>query len=111
MSTMTPYRTLGEAVQEFCFISAEFRDYPLQLRIAFLRIFSWLPDRDAALSLEAVTASTARMIRDRACRERGWRFANQALTMVQIIVARGVDSGVLHKNRVRQIPKILPPRR
>lgn len=90
--------------------SDEFRAYPLQVRAAFQRVAAWLPSREASFPITQINASFAKMLRDKAACERGWRFGNQALAMLQIVVARAVASGVLEKNRVRQLPKILPPR-
>ena len=96
----------------FTFLESEqFRSRPLNVRTTFRSVATWLPDREASFLLEDVTAPFARMLRDRACRERGWRFANFTLALLQAVIARAVDSETLSRNSVRQIRKILPPRR
>jgi hypothetical protein len=50
------------------------------------------------------------MLRDKAARERGWKFGNYALLMLQSIIKAAVEAGALSTNRVKQVPKILPPR-
>jgi hypothetical protein len=107
---MSPHCSVYEAYRDFRG-SPEFRNYPLRVRDAFQRVATWLPAREAAFSIVEINAPFARMLRDRACRERGWRFANFTLALLQALIARAVDSGMLTKNPVRQIQKILPPRR
>jgi len=89
--------------------SERFMEYPLQVRTAFIKIQRWLSDREASLLLENITAASARMLRDRAARERGWRFGNQTLVLLNIVVMRAVSCGILSKNRIRQVSKIPPP--
>jgi hypothetical protein len=85
-----------------------FLEHPLGVRTAFQRIAAWLPVRDASYPLARINASFGKMLRDRAARERGWKFGNMTLVLVQILVARAVKTGTLADNRVKQIPK-LPP--
>ena len=101
--------SIREAIVEFQ-LAPRYREFPLPVRAAFQRVAAWLPERDAAILLPEITASRAKKLRDQAERQRGWRFANQTLTLIQAIVVRAVNAGVLTKNRVRSVPKILPPR-
>lgn len=102
-------RTLRHAIVDLK-SSDYYRNLPLELRTAFAKIESWLSGREASFRLEDITASFARMLRDKAARERGWKFGNHALVLVQLIINAEVDAGTLSKNRVRQVPKLLPPR-
>jgi len=104
-----PNHTVCEAFIELQ-QSEQFREYPLQVRDAFQRVATWLPPRQASLPIIEINASLARMLRDKAARERGWKFGNYALLLLQSIVNAAVDAGTLSKNRVRQVPKLLPPR-
>jgi hypothetical protein len=90
--------------------SNEFRDYPLQVRDAFQRVATWLPPRQGSLPIAEINAAYAKMLRDKAARERGWKFGNYALLLVQSIANAAVDAGALSNNRVKQVPKLLPPR-
>jgi hypothetical protein len=88
--------------------SERFREYPLQVRDAFQRVATWLPPRQASLPIIEINAALARMLRDKAARERGWRFGNYALLLLQSIVNAAVDAGTLSSNRVKQVPKLAP---
>jgi hypothetical protein len=90
--------------------SDSFRQHPLQVRATFHQVAIWLPPQLASIPITAINASFAKMLRDKAARERGWKFGNHALLLVQSIVNAEVDAGTLSKNRVRQVPKLLPPR-
>ena len=90
--------------------SDEFREYPLQVRAAFQRVATWLPSREASFPVTEINASFAKMLRDKAARERGWKFGNYALLLLQSIIKAAVDAGTLSANRVQQVPKLLPPR-
>jgi hypothetical protein len=105
---MTHQNTLKGALLQFR-SSDSFRERPLQVRTAFDKIIQWLPDRDGSLPLDAITASFARTLRDRAARERGWKFANTTLVLVQMLVGRAIETGVLAVNSVKQVPKLPPP--
>jgi hypothetical protein len=89
--------------------SERFREYPLQVRVAFQRVATWLPPRQASLPITEINASFAKMLRDKAARERGWKFGNYALLLLQSIIKAAVDAGTLSANRVQQVPKLLPP--
>jgi hypothetical protein len=88
--------------------SDRFREYPLQVRIAFQRVATWLPPRQASLPITEINASFAKMLRDKAARERGWKFGNYALLLLQAIVKVAVEAGTLPSNRVKQVPKLAP---
>ena len=91
--------------------SEQFREYPLQVRDAFLRVGAWVPPLQASSPVVQVNASFAKMLRDKAARERGgYKWGNYALLFVQAIVKAAVDAGTLSRNRVAQVPKLLPPR-
>jgi hypothetical protein len=90
--------------------SERFREYPLQVRAAFHRVAEWLPTRQASLPITEINASFAKMLRDKAARERGWKFGNYALLLLQSIIKAAVDAGTLSANRVRLVPKLPPPR-
>jgi hypothetical protein len=103
-----PNGTLREAfieVQQ----SEGFREYPLQVRAAFQRVEAWLPPKQAALPITEIDGSFARMLRDRAARERGWKFGNYTLLLLQATINAAVEAGTLPTNRVKKVPKILPP--
>jgi hypothetical protein len=88
--------------------SERFREYPLQVRAAFHRVAEWLPTRQASLPITEINASFAKMLRDKAARERGWKFGNYALLLLQSIIKAAVDAGTLSANRVKQVPKLAP---
>lgn len=92
-------------------MSDQFRQHPLQVRAAFQRVATWLPPREAAFPIKEINAAFARMLRDKAARERGWKFGNYALLLVQAISKVAVDAGALPNNRVKWVPKLPPPRR
>jgi len=90
--------------------SERFREYPLQVRDALQRIAAWLPPRQASLRIIEINASFAKMLRDKAARERGgYKWGNYALFFVQAIVKAAVDAGALSNNRVKCVPKLPPP--
>lgn len=89
--------------------SHRFREHPLQVRAAFQRVATWLPPRQASLPLAQVNASFAKMLRDKAGRERGYKFGNHTLLMLQSTIKAAIDAGTISKNRVRQVPKLPPP--
>jgi hypothetical protein len=101
--------TLKEAFLEFQG-SEEFRDYPLQVRTAFQRVITWLPPREASFPIATIDASFGRMLRDKAARERGYKFGNYALLMLKSIIKVAINAGTLYSNRVAQVPRLLPPR-
>lgn len=100
--------TIQEAFSTF-WNSDDFRKLPLKVQIAFLKIFDWLPPREKSVPLALITAASATMLRNRAARERGWRAANHALVLIQILSARAVDAGALPMNRVKSVSKLPPP--
>ena len=89
--------------------SERFREFPLRVRDAFQRVATWLPPRQASFPIVQVNASFAKMLRDKAGRERGYKFGNHTLLMLQSIIKASVDAGTLSSNRVKQVPKLLPP--
>jgi hypothetical protein len=100
--------TLIEALFDFQKLD-QFREHPLRVRMIFQAIVVWLPNRERTFPLAAVNASFAKQLRDKAAQERGWRFGNHALVLLQAVIARAVDIGTLTVNCVRQIPKLPPP--
>jgi hypothetical protein len=90
--------------------SDRFRKHPLSVRMAFQRVADWLPPREASWPMIEINTSFANLLRDKAARERGWRFGNYALILVQTLVAEAVTAGKLSKNRIRQVQKLPPPR-
>jgi hypothetical protein len=103
------WKSLRDAFQEFRDSPAYWR-YPLSVRSRFQQVVSWWPDRDADFPLAKVNAAFARMQRDRAALAQGWRAGNFALLLLQALVARAVQTGVLTVDRVKQVPKLLPTR-
>lgn len=101
--------TLREAFEEFR-ASRDYWSHPLSVRSRFQQVASWWPNRDADFSLTKVNATFARMQRDRAALAQGWRTGNFALILLQTLVARAVETGVLPTNRVRLVPKLPPIR-
>lgn len=101
--------SIAEALARFE-TSGENCRFPLQVRDTFRCFQNWLPVREANFALADVTAAFARRLRDKAARERGWRFGNYTLFFLQAVVKAAVDAGGLSTNRVKQVPKILPPR-
>jgi hypothetical protein len=101
-STLEAYRAYAEL--------DEFRALPLKVRTALRSVANWLPPREASYLLIDIDASFAKKLRDRASRERGWRFGNYALLLLQSIIKAAVDAGTLPTNRVKQVPKLPPPR-
>jgi hypothetical protein len=85
-----------------------YREYPLKVRDAFQRVATWLPPRHASLPITEINASFAKMLRDKAARERGWKFGNYALLLLQAIIKAAVEAGTLSSNRVKQVPKLAP---
>jgi hypothetical protein len=85
--------------------------YPMEVREAFARVICWLPPRYASLPLAKIDAMTAKILRDKAGRERGYRFGNCTVFLLQSIIKEAVSAGALSTNRVKQVPKLLPPRR
>lgn len=90
--------------------SERYREYPLQVRASFERVATWLPPREASFPITGINASFAKILRDRACRERGWKFANLTLVLIQRLVADAVEAGALESNRAAQVPKLPPTR-
>lgn len=101
--------SLREAFQEFENSTAYWR-YPMSVRSRFQQAVSWWPDRDANFLLTQVNATFAKMQRDRAALARGWRAGNFALILLQTLIARAIENGVLTVNRVKQVPRLLPSR-
>jgi hypothetical protein len=106
---VTGPRNLEEAFSSLI-ASEGFRGYPLAARAAFLSAHAWLQPKVRDTLLIGITASLARNWRDQAARERGWRFGNIVLVLVQTVVARTVAAGELAPNRVKCVPKLPPPR-
>jgi hypothetical protein len=73
--------TLVQALFEFQ-KSDEFCEHPLQVRMAFQVIATWMPDREASTPLVEINASFAAHLRNKAARERGWHFGDHALVLV-----------------------------
>jgi len=90
--------------------SAAYWRHPLSVRSRFQQVASWWPARDADFPLTGVNAAFAKTQRDRAARAQGWRAGNFALILLQTLVARAVEAGALTTNRVKLVPKLLPPR-
>ncbi len=101
--------SLRQAFQEFENSNTYWR-HPPSVRMRFQQVVSWWPVRDAQFSLADVNASFAKRQRDRMALAQGWRAGNFALVLLQALVARAVDAGALPTNRVKVVPKILPPR-
>ena len=101
--------SLREAFQDFEKADA-YWSYPLSVRSRFQRVAAWWPNRDASFRLAQVNANFAKTQRDRAALAQGWRAGNFALVLLQALVAEAVEAGVLTNNRVKQVPKLLPPR-
>jgi hypothetical protein len=101
--------TIREAFRDFETSSA-YWSYPIAVRSRFQQVAAWWPDRDACFPLAHVNATFATMQRDRAALARGWRAGNFTLIVLQLLIARAVESGVLTINRVKQVPRLLPPR-
>jgi hypothetical protein len=91
--------------------SDEYWLLPFVVRNSFQKIAAWLPDREALLPLAEINASSAKRLRDKAARERGWKFGNMTLVLIQVLVARAVETEILTSNRVRQVSKLPPPHR
>jgi hypothetical protein len=91
--------------------SDEYWTYPVGVRAAFQRVVTWFPPRQASFPLAEINASFAKMLRDKAGRERGYKFGNHVLVLLQAIIKAAVDAGALSTNRIKQVPKLLPPRR
>lgn len=102
--------SLREALASFL-ASEEYWSYPVEVRSAFQSVVGWLPPRQASLTITEIKASFAKMLRDKAGRERGYKFGNYALLLLQAITKAAVGAGALSTNRVKQVPKLLPPRR
>jgi hypothetical protein len=98
---------IREAIRNFL-ETETFRTLPLQIRTQFSKVATWLPEREALFLVFDINASFARNLRDKAARERGWKFGNFALILVQAVVANAVAAGILSKNRVQQLPKLRP---
>ena len=101
--------SLREALASFL-ASDEYWAYPIGVRAAFLSVAAWFPTKQSSLPMIEINASFAKMMRNKAARERGWKFGNYTLLLLQSIVTAAVDAGTLSKHRVRQVPKLLPPR-
>jgi hypothetical protein len=108
-SNLFQTRRIREAILELQ-LAPQYREYPLEVRSAFHRVAAWLPPREASFPIAQVNASFATMLRDKAGRERGYRFGNYALLLLQSIIKAAVDAGTLSANRVRLVPKLPPPR-
>ena len=106
---ITPYKSLAEVFEDFR-TSGSYRLIPLSVRTRFDLVVSWWPERDAAFPLANVDAAFAKTQRDRSARAMGWRAGNFTLVLLQTLVDYAIRSGALTKNRVRQVPKLLPPR-
>src|SRR5438132_1324685 len=89
--------TLIDAYADFC-RSTEFRKYPLKVQASFESAFAWLPKPEKMLSLTNLSAHGARRLRNRGARERGWRFGNMVLALLQILVARGIANGDVERD-------------
>lgn len=100
---------LREAFRGFEKSTAYWR-YPISVRGRFQQAASWWPARDANTPLGLVNAAFAKRQRDRAAQAQGWRAGNFVLVLLQVLIADAVTSGFLKKDRVRLVPKILPPR-
>ncbi|WP_128958263.1 hypothetical protein [Bradyrhizobium guangzhouense] len=96
-----------EAIADFR-QSEGYREFPLQVRSYFESIAKWLPAREASLPLAAIDAGFAKRLRDRAGRERGYRFGNHTLLLIQVLVKRAVRAGAPLKDRVRNVPRLAP---
>ena len=107
--TAERWRPLGEVLDEMA-ASGCFHTLPLEARVSYQRLIRWLPHRERSLTLQDVTASFARVLRDRVARELGWRNGNRMLSLIQLVIARAVQSGELQKDRVRNVPKLPPTR-
>jgi hypothetical protein len=101
--------SLREAFQDFENSDAYWR-YPLSVRSRFQQVVRWWPPRDAELPLTQVNAAFAKRQRDRAAFAQGWRAGNHTLILLQALVAKAVEAGVLPVNRIRQVGKLSPPR-
>jgi hypothetical protein len=106
---IAPCKSLSDVFEDFG-TSDEYRLIPLSVRTRFHLVVSWWPERDAAFPLANVNAAFAKTQRDRSARAMGWRAGNFTLVLLQTLVDYGIKSGALTKNRVRQVPKLLPPR-
>ena len=100
--------SVGEAYAQFR-TSDEYWSWPPSVRVAFHKVHCWLPQRATKTALAGVNARFARALRDKAARERGWKFGNYALLLLQSIINAAVHAGALSNNRVKQVPKLLPP--
>ena len=107
-TSQTDDDTLIQALFEYQ-RSDQFREHTLPVRMTFQAIVVWMPDRERSLRLIEVNASFARRLRDKAARERGWRFGNHVLVLLQTVIASAVGIGMLTVNSVRQVPKLPPP--
>ena len=101
--------TLAQAFVKFRSLE-KFRSCPLKTRTYFQNVADWLPDREAYFPVTCVNALFAKRLRDKAARARGWKFGNYALVLVQILIAEAIETNTIAVNRVRQVPKLLPPR-
>jgi hypothetical protein len=102
--------SLREALASFL-ASDEYWTYPVGVHAAFQSVVTWFPPRHASLPIVEINASFAKMLRDKAGRERGYKFGNYALLLLQAIIKAAVDAGALSTNRMKQVPRLLPPRR
>lgn len=96
---------VGECFRAFE-ASERFREYPLQIRVAFQKVAAWLPEHVAPLSMAEVNAAFTNRLRHKAYRERGQKFSNQLLVLLQTLVKIEIANGSLLSNRIRQVPKL-----
>src|ERR1019366_5759207 len=102
MCPFTRTETISSSFRRFQ-SSKGFRECPLKVRTELQRVYNWLPTRQASFPITQVDATFARMLRDKAARDRGWKSGNYALLLLQAIIKASVDAGMLSNNRVKQV--------
>ena len=101
--------TLYHACQLFQ-SSEQHRNYPLRVRSGFQEVINWLPDRAAAIPLNAVTHSFVRDLRNMAARQRGVRFGNIALGLLHAVLTWSVENSKLKENPAIAVHKVRRPK-
>jgi hypothetical protein len=100
---------LAQAYDQFR-LTEQYQKLPLRTRAAYHVVFEWLA---AAITMPvaAVNAALVRQLRDKAHRDRGYRFANFVLAFFLHVVAHAVENGQLRQDQIAgRISKIPRPK-
>ena len=99
--------TVAQAYEQFR-LGGQYQQLPLRTRAGYQLVAEWLATT-ITMPLDVVNVALVRQLRDKAHRDRGYRFANFVLAFFLDVIAYAVEAGQLRHDpiagRITKIPR------